>query len=235
MNFAIIAAGEGERLKSEGITLPKPLVCINNVPMIARLFEIINSQNPESVSIIINNDAKEVNDFISNHYLRDKINLVVKSTESSLHSLYELKTFLQNKAFCLFTVDTIFTVFEFNKFINFVNTTDKYDGILGITEFIDDEKPLYVKLNSDNSIINFEDESSGSFVTGGIYYFTPKIFKEIDFAIANNSKRLRNFLKLLTMRKYRLYGYIFSKIIDVDHINDIKTAEQFLSLEQNLI
>ena len=78
MNFAIIAAGEGGRLKSEGITLPKPLVCINNVPMIARLFEIINSQNPESVSVIINNNEKEVYNFISNHYLRDKITDVEK-------------------------------------------------------------------------------------------------------------------------------------------------------------
>ena len=230
MNFAIIAAGEGERLKSEGITLPKPLVRINDVPMIARLFDIIYSQNPESISVIINDNAEEVYNFVSNHYLRDKINLVVKSTESSLHSLYELKSFLQNKAFCLFTVDTIFTEFEFNNFINFINATEKCDGILGITEFIDDEKPLYVKLNSDNSIIDFEDKSSSSFITGGIYYFTPIIYKEIDFAIANNYKRLRNFLKLLTARKYHLYGYEFSKIIDVDHINDIKTAEQFLSL-----
>ncbi len=234
MNFAIIAAGEGERLKSEGINLPKPLICINNVPMLERLLMVINKQEPDSINIIINEDAEEVNNFISNHYLRNKINLIVKSTESSLHSLYELKLFLQDKPFCLFTVDTIFSKFEFKSFINFINTMKHFDGVLGITEFIDDEKPLYVELDKNNLITKFNDKANnGSFVTGGIYYFTTSMYKEIDFAVKNNYKRLRNFLKLLIEKKYHLYGYAFSKIIDVDHADDIKTAEKFLAVEEN--
>ena len=236
MNFAIIAAGEGQRLKSEGIDIPKPLVRINNIPMLERLLDIISRQNPDSISIIINEEAKEVYDFLSNHNLRSKINLKVKSTESSLHSLYELKSFLHGQPFCLFTTDTIFSESEFNSFIDFTQKTKDYDGILGITEFIDDEKPLYVELNKAKLITHFDDEKNhSSFVTGGIYYFTSALYNEIDETIKNNYKRLRNFLKLLIEKKYRLQGFVFSQIIDVDHLEDIKTAEKFLEFERNIL
>ncbi len=236
MNFAIIAAGEGQRLKSEGIDIPKPLIRINNIPMLERLLAIINRQNPDSISIIINEEAKEVYNFLSNHRLKEKINLKIKTTESSLHSLYELKPFLSGKPFCLFTTDTIFTEYEFINFIDFVNNINNYDGVLGVTEFIEDEKPLYVELDYEKSIIHFDDKKNNySFVTGGIYYFTPSIYDEVDAAIKNNYKRLRNFLKLLTERKYKLQGFVFSKIIDVDHLDDVKTAEEFLAAEGNLI
>lgn len=236
MNFAIIAAGEGQRLISEGIDIPKPLVKIKNIPMIERLLGIISKQNPDSISIIINENAMEVYNFLSNHNLRDIINLKVKSTESSLHSLYELKSFLHGKPFCLFTTDTVFSEPEFNSFIDFTKNAKHYDGILGITEFIDDEKPLYVELDKDKLITRFDDKKNqSSFVTGGIYYFTPALYNEIDNSIRNHYKRLRNFLKLMVKRKYRLQGFVFSKIIDVDHLEDIKTAEKFLELERNTL
>ena len=40
MKYAIIAAGEGSRLASEGVEKPKPLVCINGEPLIDRLIRI---------------------------------------------------------------------------------------------------------------------------------------------------------------------------------------------------
>ena len=36
MNYAIIAAGEGSRLRNEGVAAPKPLVPLNGRPMIGR-------------------------------------------------------------------------------------------------------------------------------------------------------------------------------------------------------
>ena len=45
MKFAIIAAGDGSRLADEGITLPKPLVKVRNVPLIDRLIRIAEQSN----------------------------------------------------------------------------------------------------------------------------------------------------------------------------------------------
>ncbi|MDE6843764.1 MAG: NTP transferase domain-containing protein, partial [Muribaculaceae bacterium] len=54
MHFGIIAAGEGSRLRQEGVELPKPLVRLDGTPMIERLTDIFVANGAESVSIIIN-------------------------------------------------------------------------------------------------------------------------------------------------------------------------------------
>ena len=55
MHYAIIAAGEGSRLREEGIDTPKPLVRLCGVTLLERLIGMFRSQpDCESVSIIIN-------------------------------------------------------------------------------------------------------------------------------------------------------------------------------------
>ena len=58
MHYAIIAAGEGSRLREEGIDTPKPLVRLCGVTLLERLIGMFRSQpDCESVSII---DRKSV-------------------------------------------------------------------------------------------------------------------------------------------------------------------------------
>ena len=59
MKFAIIAAGEGERLKQEGATTSKPMTCLNGDIMIGRLIRIFMQNNASSISIIINEKDHE--------------------------------------------------------------------------------------------------------------------------------------------------------------------------------
>ena len=192
MHFAIIAAGEGSRLKSEAVDLPKPLVKIHNKPMIERLLSIAEKNGAESISCIINEEFLEVQDYLHNRKFLVPFNLVIKSTPGSLHSFYELKTFLKEKPFCMATVDTVFSESEFQNFIN-VAASNNYDGLLAVTDFIDDEKPLCVEINDDMKILGFADSSENfKLATGGIYYFSPSVLKEMDAAIENGMMRLRN-------------------------------------------
>ena len=108
MNYAIIAAGEGSRLAQEGVALPKPLVKLNGKEMIRRLIDIFLENNAASVSIIVNNEMTQVQEFVSSLHLELPLNLVVKSTPSSMHSFFELRTFLRDVKFCLTTVDPHF-------------------------------------------------------------------------------------------------------------------------------
>ena len=62
--------------------------------------------------------------------------------------------------------------------------------------------------------------------------FLPHILGEMDEAINSGMMRLRNFLKILVEKNYRLNAFKFSKIIDVDHYSDIVTAEEFLNSTQ---
>ncbi|MDE6458697.1 MAG: NTP transferase domain-containing protein, partial [Muribaculum sp.] len=150
MNYAIIAAGEGSRLAQEGVALPKPLVRLNGIPMIKRLIDIMMQCNPESLSIIVNEQMTEVREYIEGLSLPVPLHLVVKSTPSSMHSFWEVsRAFPSRGKFVLTTVDTIFREDEFREYVEAFEASDDADGYMAVTSFIDDEKPLYIDVDDD--------------------------------------------------------------------------------------
>jgi Nucleoside-diphosphate-sugar pyrophosphorylase involved in lipopolysaccharide biosynthesis/translation initiation factor 2B, gamma/epsilon subunits (eIF-2Bgamma/eIF-2Bepsilon) len=233
MNYAIIAAGEGERLKLEGFHHSKPLLKINGVPMIERIIKICLANGATSISCIINEHSHDLFSFLSAYDFPVKFNLIVKTTESSLHSLYELRKYTQNAPFILMTTDSVFLENEFGKFIHYVNTATSFDGILAVTGFIDDEKPLYVETDSKSNILSFSDSDTKlKLVTGGIYYFKSDIFAAAELLLNKKIYRLRNFLRNIVDDGFALGAYEFSKIVDVDHVSDIDAAVELLSHEK---
>ncbi|KAA6309199.1 hypothetical protein EZS27_039258, partial [termite gut metagenome] len=117
MKYAVIAAGQGSRLVSEGISVSKPLIRLNGEMMIERLFRVFLANDAESVSVITNEEMTDVHQFLKQIKLPVPLNVVIKTTPDSLHSFYELSHFLQGEKFCLTTVDTIFTEKEFSSYI----------------------------------------------------------------------------------------------------------------------
>ncbi len=234
-NLAIIAAGEGARLKSEGIKVSKPLVKINETPLIQRIIEIAVRNGIKSVSCIINKSSTDLKFYLSNNNFSVPINIIVKSTESSLHSLYELSKTITTP-FLLTTADSVFGEKEFADFIAFATKKTEADAVFAVTDFIDDEKPLYISVDGNSMIKNFYDNNDGyKFVSGGLYFFKRSIKEEIEEAVNSELMKLRNFQRFLIKKKYKIYAYPFSKIIDVDHVRDIENAEQFLTTNQEKI
>lgn len=230
MNYAIIAAGEGSRLVQEGVFLPKPLVRINGLEMIGRLLNIFLRNDAESISIIINEEMKEVQDYISKLDIDIPFNVIVKSTPSSMHSFFELRNFLREGKFCMTTVDTIFREEEFSQYIQaFINDADN-DGMMAVTDFVDDEKPLYVDVDEKMKITGFLDKSGNcKYISGGIYGLTPKAIDTLEVCLENGQSRMRNFQRQLVSDQLNLKAFPFTKIVDVDHVKDIEEAEKFIN------
>lgn len=229
MNYAIIAAGEGSRLVQEGVSLPKPLVKINGKEMIRRLIDIFLINDAESISIIVNEQMTAVQDYVRNLRLDVPLNIVVKSTPSSMHSFYELRNFLRNGKFCMTTVDTIFREDDFSKYIQAFIADSESDGMMAVTDYIDDEKPLYVDVDNDMNIKAFLDKSdSCNYISGGIYGLTPKAIDTLETCLSSGQARMRNFQRQLVGDNLKLKAYSFGKILDVDHAGDIVKAEIFL-------
>lgn len=231
MHYAVIAAGEGSRLAAEGVTDPKPLVKINGEPLIDRLVRIFSANNAESISVILNSDIPSLMEHLKSLKSDVKINIVNKSTPSSMHSFYELSRFLGEGKFCLTTVDTIFREEEFSDFITEFEKDTLSDGIMGVTDFIDDEKPLYVGTDSEMKITGFYDApgSDTGYISGGIYALTPDGIKVLQQSVASGMSRMRNYQRALVEAGLNLRAYPFSKVIDIDHAADIKAAVNFLS------
>ena len=133
MHYAIIAAGEGSRLAQEGVVLPKPLVELNGEPLIDRLVRIFEQNNPQSISVIINSNIPLLLEHVSKIESKVKLNIINKSTLSSMHSFYELSPYLKDK-FCLTTIDTIFNEEEFSQFINEFESDNSHDGAMVVTD-----------------------------------------------------------------------------------------------------
>ena len=224
MNYAIIAAGEGSRLAQEGIKSPKPLVKVKDERLIDRLIRIFMDNEAEQISVICNALTTEV----SRHLLDLEedglvgrpvpLNFIVKTTPSSMHSFYELSKVMKPAPFVMTTVDTIFKEDEFAAYVRAFRQqlACGSEGLMGVTDFIDDEKPLYV------------DTDEAMNITGFLDGLTPSAFETLDDCMKRGESRMRNFQRGLIRDGRKLKAYRFSKIMDVDHADDILKAEAFL-------
>ena len=267
MRYAIIAAGEGSRLAQEGINAPKPLVKVNDEHLIDRLLRIFMANDAEEIVVICNDLTTLVSvhlaDIQQNGLYGRPVPLrfIVKSTPSSMHSFFELSKILPQGSdypFVLTTVDTIFREEEFGDYIAaFKEVLAKGDdGMMGVTDYIDDEKPLYVEIASPQPspkgkgdavcsevvapsplgegrgeafITAFLDTCDHPhFISGGIYGLTNRAFTTLNACMERGESRMRNFQRALIRDGLRLRAYPFSKVLDIDHASDIQKAEEFL-------
>lgn len=234
MNYGIIAAGEGSRLVEEGVAYPKPLVPLNGEPMIGRLIRIFTDMGAERICVIVNEQMTEVREFLFN--LRDRITprleITVKTTPSSMHSFYELGRLLKDHGrFVVTTVDTIFHEEDFRRYVDAYGAArEDIDGMMALTRYIDDEKPLYVKVNDREDITAFCDEpfEGVELVSGGIYGLGAKAVDVLQDCMDRGVSRMRNYQRALIEAGLKIKAYDMGKIIDVDHAGDIPKAEALI-------
>lgn len=230
MHYAIIAAGDGSRLTGEGIEHPKPLVKINGETLIDRLIRIFNANRAEKISIIINSTKPQLVEYMTKLSRHEKnIQLISASTPSSVHSFYKLREHIEGR-FCLTTVDTVFDEKEFSEYIKMFEQNTAYDGIMGVTEYIDDEKPLYVKTNQAGDIEGFYDtyEEGIHYISAGIYALNTVALDVLDKFMKSGQSRMRNYQRALVAEGLKLHAYPFGKVIDIDHKADIEKAEKIV-------
>ena len=209
--------------------------------MIDRLIRIFTDCEAEEVVVIVNNLTSLVQEHLNRMDSKVPLKVVVKTTPSSMHSFYELSPYLGEGKFCLTTVDTVFREDEFKEYIEEYRSSD-YDGMMAVTDFIDDEKPLYVSTNKKLDITGFHDSMEDfyhseaflnfhaecRFISGGIYCLDGKSIQTLHRCMEQGMSRMRNFQRQLVADGLRLKARPFSKILDVDHASDIVKAEEFL-------
>lgn len=236
MKFAIIAAGDGSRLAQEGVTEPKPLVKVRGERLIDRLIRIFMGNNATEIVVICNEQMFDVASHLK--MIQDKglnglpvpLRFVVKSTPSSMHSFYELRNFLRDDPFILTTVDTIFDEREFHDYVlSFQDMIAQgTDALMGVTDYIDDEKPLYVGVDNVMRINGYYDtpQADFRFISAGIYGLTDPSLDILEACIEKGESRMRNFQRALVADSLRIEAYPLTKVFDIDHIEDIRKADE---------
>lgn len=238
MKFAIIAAGEGRRLAAEGISEPKPLLKVNGEMLIDRLIRIFVENNAEEVDVICN----DLTNLVSGHLLAIEedglhgypvpLQMHVKSTPSALHSIAELEPKLAGRPFVLTTVDTVVGEREFAEFVKaFGQALDEgYDGLMGVTEHLEEHHPLYADTDGAMNVTAYVDQpqSDHPYISAGVYGLTSKAFDTLHACLGRGDMHRRQFLRALLADGLKLKAFAFSEALDIDHKADLDKAGAFL-------
>ena len=234
MRYAIIAAGEGSRLAQEGVAVPKPLVKVGGECLIDRLIRIFAANNATSICVICRPDERLENHLRQWRLQGVDVQYITRTTPSSMHSMYELSPLLAgDESFIVTTVDTVFSEKAFGNYVAALEQgvrEDCIDGLMGVTDYVDDERPLYVTTDDALNILSFRDaDEHPHYISGGIYGLTPSALTVLRNCVERGESRMRNFQRALLCEGLRLKAWPMGMVFDVDHAADVKKAEQFLS------
>jgi len=228
MKAAIIAAGLGERLRAAGISQPKPLVPVAGRALIDYALAGIVAAGIREVACIVNEESSGIEEHCERQCPDLRFRFVRRTTPSSMESLFALSPLLEER-FVLLTVDAVFSPSTLRNFLVSTDCRTAADGVLALSTFVDDEKPLWARVATDARITALGAAARDSgLVTAGFYVFNPTIFSEITAARRAAFSALRQFLGHLLDRQYALYGKRVGKTVDVDRPEDISSAEAFV-------
>jgi NDP-sugar pyrophosphorylase family protein len=231
MKAGIIAAGLGERFRSAGFATPKPLIPVGGKTLLGRAIESAAAAGAEAVALIVNAEFPEVARYVREERWPVPIELTVRTTPSSMESFFALAPSLRGSPFLLTTVDAI-TAKGTLAALARTGLAAGPTGTLAVTTFVDDEKPLWVRLGAQARVVALGAEAAGSgLVTSGAYFFFPDVYDHLAEASRRKLAALREFLGLLVEQGASLFGFRAGTSVDVDRPEDVAVAEQFLKVD----
>ena len=226
---AIIAAGRGERLRaSSGVELPKPLVEIGGISLLARQAGAMVSSGAREVLAVVNSETASLARGIS---FPRQLRMIVRDTESSMESLLVLGEGLSAGHFLLATVDAMVPDPEFRRFVTQAQAATvamSVDGVLAVAKWRGDRRPLFAEVTQAGLIASLGQRET-SLVTAGLYWLPTTIFRWSAPARERKLAALRAFLQMLLEEKIRLAAIEVEGAIDIDEAADLEAARRMLA------
>jgi NDP-sugar pyrophosphorylase family protein len=220
LSGAVIAAGEGSRLKSLGVV--KPLVSVAGEPLIAHVLSNFEAAGITSAAVIFNESERDCEELVRERFGELVATILVKNTRSSLESFRAVLEIAPKGRLLVSTVDAFCPRADFVEFVRRAGEIDGGTTVLGVTGYVEDEKPLWVATARHGRVSRIGG-ASGDAVTAGIYVFPEKIRR---LEIPSGLGRLRDFLAWLSQSGEPIEALAIQKVVDVDRPEDIAAAEE---------
>ena len=228
MKAGLIAAGEGSRLRAAFPDTPKPLVAVAGVPLCHWVVGSLQSAGINDFTMLHNTRSRSVEPSLRAAFPDASWRFIEKNTPSSWETFRLMAGLLSSEKECLIsTIDALISPKDLARFIKTVRAAD-CDAALGLTSFIDDEKPLWAELDSNGMIPRLGPAAKDKrYATSGLYYLRSTSARRIPKD--GGFKRLRDYWISEAARGARIAGVVLSKTLDVDRPEDLIAAERFVS------
>jgi len=217
----IIAAGDGTRLRADGYRVSKPMVPVGGRPLIALALDRFRSVGIRRLTIVINETSDDCRQWLHDNAGDFDLDMIVRRTPSSYATFQLVAGRLDSAPAVITTVDAVMPVNDFRSFVKSASGFAKEAVVLGVTDHVDDENPLWTTLDPLDGRIRQLGGSDGSHVTAGLYWLPAQRppAPSADFA------RLRDYLRWLVAEHQPVYGVALPCVFDIDRARDIAAAE----------
>jgi NDP-sugar pyrophosphorylase family protein len=217
----IIAAGDGSRLRADGYRVSKPMVPVGGRPLIDHALDRFRSVGIRRLTIVINEASDDCRQWLEDHAGDFDLDMIVRRTPSSYATFRLVAGRLADAPAVITTVDTVMPVNQFQSFVKSASGFAENAVVLGLTDYVDDENPLWATLDPLDGRIRQLGGSTGSHVTAGLYWLPAQLSAEPKTEFA----RLRDYLGWLVAERYPVYGVVLPRVFDIDRARDVKAAE----------
>ncbi|MBI5625288.1 MAG: NTP transferase domain-containing protein [Elusimicrobia bacterium] len=222
----IIAAGDGSRLKDAFPGTVKPMVPVAGRPLCAWIAAGLSAAGATSVTMISNTRCGPARRHLQTAFPGVAWHFIVEDTGSSWESFRLVAGALSGERdFVVSTADALVPPEKTALFVSEMRRLGAACG-LALTDFIDDEKPLWAELGPDGTVRALgPDCKVKELATSGLYYMTGPRARSLAEASAHAS--LRDFLTAETSLG-AVRGADLGKTVDVDRPEDVGPAEEFI-------
>lgn len=226
LRAAIIAAGEGSRLRESHPGMVKPLVPVAGRPLCHWVAEALNRAGAKDITVLFNSNGTQARRSLTDAFPQVRWTFLQQDTDSSWESFRLVSRHMARSGedFMISAVDSLMPPAETARFARSARAS-KADAALALTSFVDDEKPLWADLAQGRVSALGADAAQRRHVTAGLYYLTSALAADMPEAGAYGS--LRAYLGAL-VRDRNVAGIPLSKTLDVDRPEDIAQAEAFV-------
>ncbi len=198
------------------------MILLDGFPLIGHTLRNLETAGIKRVVIIFNEQETECAEWVRKNFPGLEFEILIKSTPSSFESFWHVGRLLGEGRHLLSTVDSFCLREETRKMVE----KSSPDGIsLGLTAFVDDEKPLWVNFDEATGIISEIGCAQGKYATAGFYNVPGNIFSKRP---EQEMSSLRTFLKWLVSQGMSAHGVVLSKVVDIDWPKDLEEAEKMI-------
>ncbi len=229
----IIAAGHGERLKGSHPGLPKALVEVGGHPLVWWVVSGLRAAGVREITLLHNSGGDAVRPWLREAFPDMRWVFLREDTASSWESFRLVARALAGRSheFLMSTVDAVAAPADWRRFAAEALAPvhgRSPDAAMALTEFVDDEKPLWADLGPDGLLTALGDNARiRRHVTCGLYAMTRATAEALPAAASFT--KLRDFWSSILQDGRIIRGVALADTVDVDRPEDLRAAEKVLS------